>query len=304
MLNKFLSLKNLLCILLVILPFCLHAQEQLIKVNGSNYHVYIKGFENRKAGSPALIFENGLGVGLGHWDTILEPLAQVAPVFAYDRAGVDKSEVQFKMPTINLVAENLKAILTSLHIAPPYILIGHSLGGVYIRGYAGLYPNDIDGLIFIDPADFTETKEDRNILLRDLGVAPKRIEEMAYERLYKESEVDSLHYGPWSETEMLKKLRQTDFVELNNLPVPNVPIHFFVGGKFEVSVEQWSKDFNHPAFFTLRTIRDMERWKNFIYSSGKGGRLIFLSKSGHFVHRDDPKTVISSIKMMIENLNE
>ncbi len=296
-------MKNLHCTLLVILSLSGHAQEQLIKVNGSNYHVYIKGFETRKAGTPALIFENGLAVGLGHWDTILEPLAHAAPVFAYDRAGVEKSEVQYKMPTIKIVADNLKAILTSLHIAPPYILIGHSLGGVYIRGYAGLYPNDIDGLIFIDPADFTETKEDRNILLRDLGVSPKRIDEMAQERLYQKSEVDSLHYGPWSETEVLKKLRQTDFVELNNLPLPNVPIHFFVGGKFEVPVERWSKDFNHPEFFALRTTRDMERWKKFIYSSSKGGSLIFLSNCGHFVHRDDPKAVIGNIKIMLESLN-
>jgi hypothetical protein len=83
-----------------------------------------------------------------------------------------------------------------------------------------------------------------------------------------------------------------------------VPICFFVGGKFEVPAERWSKDFNHPAFFTLRTTRDMERWKKFIYSSSKGGSLIFLSNSGHFVHRDDPKAVIGNIKMMIESLNE
>jgi pimeloyl-ACP methyl ester carboxylesterase len=280
------------------------AQEQLVNVNGNTYHVYLKGFENRKAGTPALILENGHGVGLGNWDTILEPLAQVAPVFAYDRAGVEKSDVQYKMPTINQVAENLKSILTVLNITPPYILIGHSLGGVYIRGYAGLYPNEIDGLIFIDPADFTETKEDRNILLRDLGVTPKRIDELSQERLYKKSEVDSLHFGPWSEGEVLKNLRQTDFAELNRLPLPNVPIYFFIGGKFEVPTERWSKDFNQPAFFALRTSRDMERWKKLVYSSNKEGSLIFLTKSGHFVHRDDPNAVIGNIKIMMESLNK
>jgi pimeloyl-ACP methyl ester carboxylesterase len=282
----------------------IHAQEQFIKADGYNYHVYTKGFENRKAGTPVLIFENGLGVGLGNWDTVLEPLAQLAPVFAYDRAGVEKSEVQYAMPTIHQVARNLKAIFTTMQIAPPYVLIGHSLGGVYIRGFAGLYPNEIAGLVFIDPADFTETKEDRNILLHDLGVSLQRIKEMEAERLYKKSAVDSLHFGPWSESEVLRLLRQTDFAELRSLPVPNVPICFFVGGKFEVPPERWSKDFNHPAFFELRTNRDMERWKKFIYSSKKGGSLIFLSGCGHFVHRDDPKSVISNIKMMMESLTE
>jgi pimeloyl-ACP methyl ester carboxylesterase len=297
-------LKFFLSLLPLILSLTVQAQEQLIQVNGSRYHVYLKGFENRKGGTPVLVFENGHGVGLGNWDTILEPLAQVAPVFAYDRAGVEKSEVQYKMPTLNQVADNLKSILTTLHIAPPYVLVGHSLGGLYIRGYAGLYPNEIDGLIFIDPADFTETKKDRNILLHDLGVATPRIMEMEQDRLYKKSEVDSAHFGPWSEGEVLRVLRQTDFSELNQLPLPSVPICFFIGGKFEVPAERWSKDFNQPAFFALRTSRDMERWKKVVYSSGKGGSLIFLSKSGHFVHRDDPKAVISNIKMMLENLRE
>lgn len=292
-----------LCLLFLLFSLGAQAQERQINVNGNNYHAYLKGFETRKAGTPALIFENGLGVGLGNWDSILEPLAQVAAVFAYDRAGVEKSDVQYKMPTVNQVAENLKSILTALQIAPPYILVGHSLGGVYIRGFAGLHPGDIVGLVFIDPADFTETKADRNVLLRDLGVAPKRIDELAHERL-KKSEVDSLHFGPWSEGEVLKMLRQTDFAELNRLPLPNVPICFFIGGKFEVPPERWSKDFNQPAFFALRTSRDMERWKKLVYSSGQGGSLIFLSTSGHFVHRDDPRAVIGNIKIMIEGLNK
>lgn len=159
-------------------------------------------------------------------------------------------------------------------------------------------------MIFIDPADFSETKEDRNILLRDLGVAPKRIHEMEQERLYKKSKIDSLHFGPWSEGEVLKNSRQTDFAELNRLPLPHVPIYFFIGGKFEVPVERWSKDFSQPAFFTLRTSRDMERWKKVVYSSGDEGGLIFLTKSGHFVHRDDPKAVVGNIKIMIESLNK
>jgi len=128
-----LALKLFLLWLAIMFSLSTQAQEQLVNVNGNNYHVYLKGFENRKVGTPALILENGHGVGLGNWDTILELLAQIAPVFAYDRAGVEKSDVQYKMPTINQVAENLKSILTTLHISPPYILIGHSLGGVYIQ---------------------------------------------------------------------------------------------------------------------------------------------------------------------------
>ena len=145
----------LLCLLII--PFNSLAQEKLVKVNGHHFNVYVKGLDNRKPNAPVIIFENGLGMGLGNWDTVFEPLSKIAPVFAYDRANIEKSDKSYQLPTIKLVTENLKAILTTLNIPPPYLLVGHSMGGIYSRGFAGLYPNDIAGLVFIDPADFTET---------------------------------------------------------------------------------------------------------------------------------------------------
>jgi pimeloyl-ACP methyl ester carboxylesterase len=288
--------------LLLLISLLSYSQEKLVKVNGHSFNVYVKGFDNRNKNSPAIIFENGLGVGLSTWNTVIDQLSTVAPVFAYDRSGEGKSDKVFQMPTARLVAENLKSLLTSLNISPPYILVGHSMGGLYIRGFSGFYPNDVAGLVFIDPADFTETKKAWNSIFGMIGVPERKIDEMLYDRLYKKSEIDSLNFGPWSETQVLGDLRRTDFAEMSNLPLPNVPIYFFIGGKFEVPPEKRSKDFNHEDFFTVRTNINIERWKKFIDSSSKGGSLIYLSKSGHFVHRDDPKSVINMIKFILDNL--
>jgi len=291
-----------LVLLFLLTSLLTYAQERLVKVNGKNFDVYLKGFENRKKNSPAIIFENGMGVGLGNWDTVIDQISKVAPVFAYDRAGVEKSDKIFQIPTPKFVAENLKSILTTLNISPPYILVGHSMGGLYARGFAGFYPDDISGLVFIDPADFTETKEEWNSIFRSIGVPEKKIDEMLYDRLYKKTAIDSLYFGPSSEAAALTELRRTDFIEIKNLPVPNVPIYFFIGGKFEVPIEKRSRDFNHEEFFEERTNRNIERWKKFIYSSNKGGSLIYLSNCGHYLHRDDPKAVINIVKYMIDNL--
>jgi pimeloyl-ACP methyl ester carboxylesterase len=280
-----------------------YSQERLVKLNGHNFNVYLKGFENRKKNSPAIIFENGLGNGLGTWDTILDELSKFAPVVAYDRAGVGKSDKVFQVPVVKLVADNLKSLLTTLNIPPPYVLVGHSMGGVYTRGFSGFYPNDIAGLVFIDPADFTETKEEWNSIFRKIGVPEKKIDEMMYDRLYKKSEVDSLKYGPWSESQVLVELRRTDFASIAGLPLPDVPIYFLIGGKFEVPVERRSKDFNQEDFFKVRTNINIQRWKDFIDRSSKGGSLIYLSKCGHFVHRDDPVAVINTIKFIVDNLS-
>lgn len=279
-----------------------HAQEKLIKVNGHNFNIYQKGFENRKKNAPAIIFENGMGVGLGNWDTVIDQIAKFAPVFAYDRAGVEKSNKVYQMPTVKVVANNLKSLLTTLNISPPYILVGHSMGGVYIRGFAGFYPNDIAALVFVDPADFTETKQQWNSIFRAIGVPEKKIDEMLYNRLYTKPEVDSLNFGPWSEAQVLADLRRTDFAEINNLPLPNAPIYFLVGGRFDVPPERRSKDFDQEYFFKVKSNQNMERWRKVIDSSSKGGALIYLPKSGHYVQRDDPKVVINTIKYIVENL--
>jgi pimeloyl-ACP methyl ester carboxylesterase len=294
---------NFYCTLIVLHTFLLtHAQEKLVNINGKNFNVSMKGFENRKKNVPVIIFENGMGNGLGTWDPVFEPLSKFAPVFAYDRSGEGKSDKVFQMPTAKTVSENLKSLLTKLNIAPPYLLVGHSMGGLYVRAFAGFYPNDVSGLVFIDPADFTESKEEWNSIFRSIGVPEKRIDEMLYDRLYKKANVDSVYFGPWSEGQVLAELRRTDFAEITTLPLPNAPIYFFISGKFEVPPERRSKDYNHEQFFRARTNINIERWKDFIDASGKGGSLIYLSQCGHFVHRDDPKAVINTIRFMLESL--
>jgi pimeloyl-ACP methyl ester carboxylesterase len=279
-----------------------YSQERLVKVNGHNFNVYAKGLENRKKNSPVIVFENGMGVGIGTWDTILEQVSKFAPVFAYDRSGIEKSDRVFQMPTVKRVAENLKSLLTALNIPPPYILVGHSMGGLYARGYAGIFSDEISGLILIDPADFTESKDNWNSIFRTLGVPEKRIDEMMYDRLYKKAEADSVRFGPWSEGQVLTELRRTDFAEISRLPLPNSPICFIVGGKFEVPVDRRSKDFDHAEFFVVKSNRNMERWRKLIDLSPKGGSLIYLSNCGHYVHRDDPAAVINVVQSMWNSL--
>ncbi len=299
-------MKTLIIFFLFLVVFASYAQERLVKVNDKNFAVYTKGLENRKPKAPVLVFENGMGMGFGNWDTIIDELAKVAPVFAYDRAGVEKSDKIYQMPTPKQTAENLKAILTTLNIAPPYVVIGHSMGGLYARSFAGFYPNDIAGLVFVDPADFTESKDDWNQIFREIGVPEKRIDEMMYNRLYQPTKPpthnDSLNFGAWSELQTLTALRRTDFAEVKSLPLPNVPIYFFVGGMFGVPPEYRSKDYDHERFFHVKNRMNMDRWRALIHSSGKGGALIYLSDSGHYIHRDDAKAVIANIRLLLESL--
>ncbi|MCF0049348.1 alpha/beta hydrolase [Dyadobacter sp. LJ53] len=298
------SIKILAILTLLASAFSAFSQEKMVNVNGMHYHVLTRSLEQRKPGQPVLVFENGMGMGLGNWNTITDSLASNVPVFLYDRQGVEKSDKVFQLPTPQKIAANLRLLLKELKIEPPYILVGHSMGGVYVRAFAGYYPNDVAGLVFVDPADFTETKADWNQIFREIGVSEKRIDEMLLKRLYTPSKPDSSHYAAWSEGQVLTDLRKTDFAEISSLPVPQVPILFFVGGKLEVPIERRSKDYDHERFFEVKNSSNMLRWRRFIHSSSQGGAVIYLSNSGHFVHRDDAAMVIGNIKMMLKALEK
>lgn len=297
--------RNTWILLLCLLYTSVYAQNRLVKVDGLNYNIYVNGLENRKDNSPVFVFENGWGMDLDNWNTVIDKLAEVAPVVSYDRAGIGKSDDDDKMPTLKNVATNLQTILKTLNISPPYIMIGHSLGGVYIRGYAGYFPNEIAGLVFVDPADFTETKEAWKKPYRSVGVSEQKIEEMLYDRLYKKTEPDTLMPRALrEELKILADLRRTDFAELNDLPIPKVPIYFFVGGKFEVPPANRSKDFDHLLYFKIKTHQFVEHWDKLIYASEKPGILLYVSNAGHFVHRDTPEVVIENIKILLKMLNK
>lgn len=296
-------MKSILTLAAVLIWITAIAQEQMVSVNGTKFNVLVKGLEGRKPKTPVIIFENGMGVDLKNWNKVFDQLSTVAPVLAYDRAGLGKSEPVYKLPTVKLVAENLHQIVKALNIPPPYLLVGHSMGGVYIRGYAGFYPGDIAGLVFVDPADFTETKNDWNNIFRKLGLPEEKIQQMLVDRLYKLAPItDSVDYGPRSERQVLNELRKSDFAEINALPLPKVPVYFFVGGKFDVPVNQRSKEYNQESFFHIKNNSNMERWIKIIDQAAKGSALIYLNNAGHYIQWDDPRSLIDNIKVMLANI--
>ena len=292
-------------IALTVLSFSGFSQKQLIKVNGFDTNIYTMGLSDREPEEPVLVFENGWGMDLNNWKGIAEGLSASAPLILYDRAGIGASDENDRFPNLKNRAEHLKNLLISLNVPPPYILVGHSLGGVYIRGYAGHYPEDVAGLVFIDPADFTETKEQWKIPLRNTGVPEKMIDEMLYKRLYSDDVIDpDMPKVLREERQALKTLRKTDYVELRAIPLPKVPIVFFVGGRFYVPEERRIKDFDHEAYFQNRILQWISNWNRVIRETGAGGFLVYCANAAHFVHHDEPWIVINNIKTLLEAIKK
>jgi pimeloyl-ACP methyl ester carboxylesterase len=81
-------------------------------------------------GSPAVVIEAGLGEGLSEWAGVQKEVAAFARVCAYDRAGVGRSDPGPKPRTSQQMVKELHALLNNAHLDGPYVLVGHSLGGL------------------------------------------------------------------------------------------------------------------------------------------------------------------------------
>lgn len=119
---------------------------QFAEVNGRRLHYVLDG-ESQE--NPMIVLESGAGANLLDWSLVQLQLAKIAPVLAYDRAGFGWSEPSPADRSVEQIADDLHALLQQVG-KPPYILVGHSFGGLYLRQFVTSYPDDVLGLILVD----------------------------------------------------------------------------------------------------------------------------------------------------------
>ncbi len=102
------------------------------------------------SGSPAVILEAGLGGSSADWDLIAPVVERNTTVCVYDRAGRGYSDPPPEEQDGIAIADDLHMLLTNTQIEGPYVMVGHSSGGVYVRIFASRYPDDVAGMVLLD----------------------------------------------------------------------------------------------------------------------------------------------------------
>lgn len=97
-----------------------------------------------------VVFENGSRATLAGWDKVLDGIKNSATVFAYNRPGYANSEATSAPRDGATIVEQLRATLKRKGLQPPYVLVGHSLGGLYMQLFARRYPEEVKGLVLVD----------------------------------------------------------------------------------------------------------------------------------------------------------
>jgi pimeloyl-ACP methyl ester carboxylesterase len=125
------------------------AAGRMIDVGGHRLYIECTG-----SGGPAVILQAGLGASSSSWAGIAPAVAATTRVCTYDRAGHGRSDEAGPQDGIAL-ATDLHTLLERAGVAGPYILVGHSSGGPYVRVFAAQYPDEVAGMVLLDaqPAD-------------------------------------------------------------------------------------------------------------------------------------------------------
>jgi len=153
---------------------------QLIDVGGYKLHLYCQG-----KGSPTVVVESGSGSWSLDWYLVQSEIAEFTRICTYDRAGYGWSDPGPKPRTGERIAEELHTLLVRGNEPGPYILVAHSLGGVYARSFASRYPDKVVGLVLVDalhpeytsrlPAAYTEYKRTSDAIVRAVAWSTSRL---------------------------------------------------------------------------------------------------------------------------------
>ena len=118
---------------------------KLVNVAGNKMHIDCSG-----EGEPTVILDAGLGDAYTSWRKVQPQIAKFTRVCSYDRAGLGYSDSGSRLRTSTVIAAELHELLRAAGINPPYVLVGHSMGGYNVRLYASFYRDEVVGMVLVD----------------------------------------------------------------------------------------------------------------------------------------------------------
>jgi pimeloyl-ACP methyl ester carboxylesterase len=236
----------------------------------------------RGHGALPVVFEAGLGNALDAWDHVLPAVAAFAPVVAYSRSGLGRSEPGPQLHTAARAVAELHALLSALGVQRPIVLVGASYGGLLARLYTSTYPSEIAGLVLVEGVHEQQVKRFGEL-------------DPSYPAAFAKSFNDQLRGTPPPTAAEAAEIRETVRIQLAGAvdglrPLPDIPI---------AAVTSMQSDPN--AAFINGTPRGHDAWRamheEWVERSSNGLHLT-TTHSGHHVQDEEPSLVVQAIEFV------
>ena len=295
---------------------------ELISIGSRKLHIRCTGI-----GSPTVIVENGGAAFSFDWALVQGEVARFTRICTYDRAGYAWSDPGPEFDTFDQASDDLHQLLANVGVEGPYVLVGHSLGGMLVRYYQAKHPSDVVGVVLVD-----SSHEDS---FQPVGLKIVRIPELSakqYQDLIDEAKahrpknpepdpvpttifppydklptpLQALHL--WALKKVLPLVKtwglnlQFDLSRLHQMriqtphPLGNLPLVVLTASTFDV-VEA-------PGMTSDEARQDHLRLQNDLAQLSTNSRQIMVSSSGHSIYLDQPQVVIRSIAAVVNSAKQ
>ncbi|MGM3015864.1 alpha/beta fold hydrolase [Bacillus cereus group sp. BC329] len=269
---------------------------QIIKTSFSEIHAIVTG-----EGPITVILEAGFSSISIDWCYIQPEISKVARVISFDRGNYGWSRTKRKTMTSLDSVEEIKEVLNKLKIEPPYILVGHSFGGLSMRLFASMYPNDVVGLVLEDAAhenqyQYNEENKKRIKKFRRLVTfgyitsligLPRMLKQKIGRKFLAKKYDDSLRYIGYTLGAYKSVYREYLDTEISAKQLVNAkPLHQDLN-VIVISAKNESENWNQNQQLLTKLTHKTE---------------YIQTDTGHSVHLEKPEIVIDSIIKLI-NLN-
>lgn len=270
---------------------------KLIDLGGYRLHMNCQG-----TGSPTVILEAGLGDWSSHWAAVQKLVRNDTRVCSYDRAGYGWSDPGPRPRDSQHIVSELHALLEKADIAPPYILVGHSFGGLTVRLFASTYRGEVAGLVLVDASHPESLPYRRN----ESGDGPS-LAQANQMMVIRPIEAEALAVPPEAEPAINDNLLRTksratargeyralgmSVLEIEQAPpFGDLPLVVISRGKRE-----WPAGEEGDA-----KERDWQAEQQQLGKLSRLGSTIVAAHSGHHIQIDEPDVVAGAIRSMLRD---
>jgi pimeloyl-ACP methyl ester carboxylesterase len=286
---------------------------KLVKVGDKSLHLYRLG-----EGGPAVILESGWGGTWLDWNAIQDRIAQFTTVCSYDRLGLGWSDPTDRPQTRDEVARRLHSLLSESAIPGPYVLVGHSLGGIYVRAFAGLYPDEVAGIVLIDSSHEQDSLRRRLPASQEEGIRKQKtdlqlgavLEPFGVVRLFVplDGDLAAMPLDVNQKRSLLATLYRTGAIRSllyenqateSELARPQPPDRLGAIPLVVLTAAREGRGVRYSKEELPKQVRGWLDLQDDLARLSSRSEHIIAEHSGHYIHHDEPDLVVDAIHKMV-----
>ncbi|HUF09475.1 MAG TPA: alpha/beta hydrolase, partial [Rhodothermales bacterium] len=248
---------------------------KMFDVGGTELNALVEG-----DGRVSVVLMSDIGDDLRTWDYVVDEVKDFARVMSYSRPGLGYSKESPETTSLEQAAVMLRELLEAAGVPPPFVLVGHAFGYAFARAFASEYPDDVAGMVFIDPVHPSEGARLRELdpvewdkhwsqkmAFVEMLPEPVRAEYKLYEDMLEESGLEGIDAAPDVPAVVVSSLRAAE-------------------------TPRWVGE-------TIEGIQVKDRLHREIAAEFTKATHVHTGESGRYIHREDPDLVIQAIREVV-----